>query len=363
MHKIKVLHCIPSLGGGGAERQLAYLSREMVNQGLEVHVAYIYDGVNSNRLQASGATVHKLLIRSNHDPRLFIQLAAIMRKVRPDIIQTWITQMDIVGGAIAKVLRIPYIVSERCSALHYADTWKDKFRLFMGKKASYVVANSESGREYWVSKGKHPDFIKTIRNGIPFEEINETPVDPLATFGVSSETELIVFAGRYSAQKNLHNLMQALKQVLDNRPKASAFLFGDGPLKDELVAIQEQLGFGNRLNIMGFSTGLWGIFKRANVFVSVSHCEGVPNTVLEAVVCGCPVVLSDIPEHREFLSEDAAYFVSLQSPVAIANGMIKALSDVNEAKLKSQRAYHEISNWSVEFVTREYINLYRNIIG
>ena len=363
MHKIKVLHCIPSLGGGGAERQLTYLSQEMVKQGLDVHVAYIYDGVNSNRLQASGATVHKLSISSNHDPRLFTKLAAIIWKVRPDIIQTWITQMDIAGGSLAKMMRIPLIISERSSSLCYADTWKDKLRLFVGEKASYIVANSESGKDYWVGKGKHPDFIKTIRNAIPFEEIKETPVDTLGALGVSPETELIVFAGRYSAQKNLHNLMQALKQVLENRPRASAFLFGDGPLKDELVTIQKQLEFGNRLNIMGYSTDLWGIFKRANVFVSVSYYEGVPNTVLEAAVCMCPMVLSDIPEHREFLSEDAAYFVPTHSPAEIANGIIKALSDSNEAKYKAQRGYHEISNWSVEIVSHEYINLYRTTIG
>lgn len=363
MKRIKVFHCIPSMGGGGAERQLAYLSHELVNQGHEVHVAYIYDGVNTTRLQESGAVAHKLSVRGNHDPRLFFQLAAIMRKVKPDIIQTWLTQMDIVGGCIAKTMSIPLVVSERCSSLCYAGTWKDKFRIFIGGKASCVVANSESGRNYWVSNGSYPDFVKTIRNGIPFEEINGTTLSDLGAYGVHPDTEVIVFAGRYSAQKNLQNLMQALKKVLNNRPKANAFLFGDGPLKNDLLATQKQFDFGNRLQIMGFSSDLWGIFKRANVFVSVSHCEGVPNTVLEAVVCRCPAVLSDIPEHREFLSDDAAYFVSVRSPSAIANQILKVLSDTNEAKLKTQRAYREISNWSVEFMTQEYINLYRNIVG
>ena len=52
---------------------------------------------------------------------------------------------------------------------------------------------------------------------------------------------------------------------------------------------------------------MWPLLKRADFLVSTSLFEGEPNAVLEAMECGCPLVVSDIPAHRELLGEDALY--------------------------------------------------------
>lgn len=351
---MRILHCIPTMEGGGAERQLAYLAKGFVNTGWECHVALMKGGNNFDRLAASGAIVHQLTGAGNYDPRILSQLLGIIREVKPDVIQTWILQMDILGGLAAMLMRVPFVTTERVSAMHYKHGWKSSLRLFVGNRAITVIANSEAGRAYWTDNCGADAPVHVIRNIVPFEEIQAAPSFTPEPAWLLPEDELILFAGRYDAQKNLLNLASALKEVLSQRPTAVALLFGEGQLKDELIAVQQQSGFGNRLRVSGYTANLWSWLKRANVFVSVSRFEGNPNTVLEAVACRRPVVVSDIAEHREFLDERSAYFVPTSSPNAIADGILKALSHPDEAKRKAVSAHDKISHLSLEAITREY---------
>src|SRR5687768_12082661 len=71
MTRPRVLHCIPSLAGGGAERQLAYLSRELDALGWDVHIASVHEGPSLRLFAGSGATLHLIdTSRSKYDPRL-----------------------------------------------------------------------------------------------------------------------------------------------------------------------------------------------------------------------------------------------------------------------------------------------------
>lgn len=350
------------MGGGGAERQLSYLAHEFNQNGIDTHIAYIYEGENSARIVESGAQTHLLHCANNYDPRLFVQISSLIRNIKPNIVQTWLPQMDILAGIGALTKNVPYILSERSSAPCYPGTLKDRLRISIGRKASYIVANSQSGGEYWSSHKKRVDTIKIIRNAIPFEEIVGTPPMALRSLGVAEDAEVILYAGRYSKEKNLSRFVVALEKVFGTRPNAVGLFFGDGPLRDQLLEIQNRPAYQNRLKIFSYSSNLWAVLKCAHVFVSVSNFEGTPNTVLEAVASQCPVVLSDIPPHREFLSNDAAYFVSPNLPSDIAEGICCALSNKEAAKQKSRQAYSEISRWSLDSISKEYVDLYRQLV-
>jgi hypothetical protein len=94
---MRILICIATMEGGGAERQVTYLARALVEAGEDVHVALIRGGVNLDRLTASGATVHFVGIY----PRSFrfvIPLMRLLRRLRPDIIYLWQRPFDVLGA-------------------------------------------------------------------------------------------------------------------------------------------------------------------------------------------------------------------------------------------------------------------------
>jgi glycosyltransferase involved in cell wall biosynthesis len=103
--------------------------------------------------------------------------------------------------------------------------------------------------------------------------------------------------------------------------------------------------------------------KAADLFVSVSTFEGNPNTVLEAIAAKCPVVVSDIPEHREFLDESTAYFATPSSADDVATAIERALGNLGEANAKAESAHRDTNRWSVESQTKEYLDLYWEILG
>jgi len=356
-----ILHCIPNMAGGGAERQLVYLCEGLIREGLDVHVALCGGGRNMERLKSTGANIHELASRGNHDIGILRQLIKLIKEINPDLIQTWLRQMDVFGGLAAVITGTPFILSERNSSMAYNRSWKHFLRVCVVKRAAAIIANSNDGRRYWEHKSSQRVKKKVIRNIIPFNEIERAASDGFE-IDFDPKVKLIVFAGRLKPQKNLFTLLQALQMVFAKSNDTVALLFGEGSLQDELLEFQQELKIQERLKIMGFTSRLYSWLKRADVFVSISHYEGNPNTVLEAIACKCPVVASDISSHREFLDENCAYFVG-PSPIDVAEGICNALSHTEETASKVDSAYKRIANFSTESAVREYIKTYREIIG
>ena len=122
---MRILHLIPNLSGGGAERQLSYLAPELARMGHDVHIAYSLECIQKPELP--GVVLHRLKAQSNYDPYLLWQLVRLIRRIKPDIIHTWILQMDILGGMAARLNGIPWIFREPSSAMAYPPTLEKTF--------------------------------------------------------------------------------------------------------------------------------------------------------------------------------------------------------------------------------------------
>src|SRR6185436_12110902 len=92
---------------------------------------------------------HRIEGLGNHDPRLLVRLVRLLRRARPDVVQTWLTQMDVLGGLAARLVGRPWILSERASALAYPPGLKIRLRERIGRTADAIVSNSAGGDRYW----------------------------------------------------------------------------------------------------------------------------------------------------------------------------------------------------------------------
>jgi glycosyltransferase involved in cell wall biosynthesis len=359
---MRILHCISGLHGGGAERQLSYLCEALDKKGVDVHIAYHLDAPRLSETTGHSATIHKVRSRGNSDPLLLWELIKVVRKIKPDLIQTWLLQMDVLGGLAAVITRIPLLMTERSVAEAYGGSWKEELRNWIGRRAALVVANSRGGREYWLSR-KRSGLIEVVPNAVPVAKIRQEVAASCETLDAGDHAEILLFAGRYSPEKNLFKLLDALGLVLSERPAAVALLFGAGPLKRELAAHVTRHHMGDRVMILDYTDDLWRWMERASVFVSVSLFEGSPNTVCEAAAAGCPLVLSDIREHRVLFDDDAVRFVQFSEPSEIARGVLDVLRNPKEAKCRAQAAYEIVSDFTVDSLVDSYLNLYNLVTG
>jgi glycosyltransferase involved in cell wall biosynthesis len=356
---VRILHCILSMTGGGAERQLAYLASALVERGHEVHVALAYGGENLERLQSTGCIVHLLKARVRRDPVVAFRLFLLVRRIRPDLIQTWLTHMDIIGGAVARLFHIPWIVSERSSTMAYEPTLLNRLRSRVASGAAAVIPNSEAGAHYWRNRPAGRRMLRVIPNALPMDEIEKTGLEDAWNLGAR---EVVLFVGRFSPEKNVEGLLAALRLVLSRTP-AMAVLCGEGPLLGACREKVREWGLADRILMPGHVAGVWTLMKRASVLAAVGFYEGHPNVALEAVACGLPLVLSDISAHREFVGEDAALFVDPGRPDAIASAIENVLADRSRARKRAETAGKTVEIWPIAKVATAHEDVYRDVLG
>lgn len=351
-----VLHVIPSFAGGGAERQLVELATALSAAGVDVHLAYLHGGPNLEAAQRSGATLHQLASAGNHDPRVVLKLRSLVQKLRPAVVQTWLLHADVFGGAAAHWCGVPWLLSERSSSAMYTSGLKFRLRNWLGLRADGIVANSEGGLQYW----QHAGFSGVgcvIRNIVrPLADSSQPPT-PVVT---ASPTILAV--GRLSAEKNYPLLLTALEAVFARSPAATASVLGEGPERAHLEArIATSPMLAGRVTLPGYVSDVSRRLANASVFVSLSRFEGTPNTVIEAILQGCPLVLSDIPAHRELLTAQEARLVALTDPVPISEAISGELMNPAAARERASRARAQVNEWSADRIAAEYLDLYRKL--
>jgi len=358
---MKILHCIPSLGGGGAERQLGYLAPALVRMGHEVHI--VHTAPCKEGCAPEGVVLHRLQCLSNYDPLLLIRLIRLVLQLKPDIMHTWILQMDILGGLVARVTGIPWILREPSSAMAYPATLKSRLRLFLARGAGAVVSNSAGGNDYWATY-LPTSTRRIIRNGLSLEE---TASCEMNLYEIDNGVPLVVYVGRLtsdaSGSKNLVPLLEALALVSRQRA-IQGVVCGEGPQRPELERLSRSLGLEGRVLFTGQlpAFSVTAVLKIGTVFVSLSAYEGCPNTVMEAMQCGCPLVVSDIPAHREILDESVALFVEPGDAGGAATAIMAVLEDVVAAKERALRAKDWTKAWSIDAMSTAYEQLYRELI-
>jgi len=357
---MRILHLIPSLSGGGAERQLSYLAPELARMGHDVHLAYSKEGPLKPELP--GVVLHQLKALSNYDPYLLWQLVRLARRLKPHIIHTWIVQMDILGGIAARLNGIPWICRESISAMHYPKTWKNCLRVRIASCASAIVSNSSCGDEYW--KTQLPCSRRyVVSNALAANRIDKV-MAALPLELAKTEKPIVLYVGRIErVQKRPQAFLEAMACVRQRRDVLGV-LCGEGPQRSELESLRNALGLHADVHFTGHlpTASVWALMKKASVFVSFSAYEGCPNTVMEAMACGCPLVLSDIPEHREILDESSALFFDPTNVQRAADTIVEALCNVDSSKSRALIAQQKTQEWSIAEMARHYEEVYKDLV-
>ena len=353
---MRILHCIPTLESGGAERQLTYLAEGLVALGHEVHVASMLDGALASRLRSHGAIVHRLGWREPFDPSLVASLGRIIVAARAEVVQTWLRRMDIAGGVAAMITGRPWIYSER--TVWQAGGWRQNLRLRLIAHSAAVVANSEHAAAVLRPILRRSQPLHVIANALPREEIEATPRASLRALGIPEEAELVLYVGRFAAEKNIGLLAAALGDLLIRRPRAVALCCGEGPFRSSFSRAIRDRGVGERLFAAGQRDDVWSWLKRADALISTSDFEGRPNAVLEAMACGCPLAITDIPAHREIADDETAALYPAGSVAGAVAALERVLDDRPAARQRAARAAERVRPHSIENTARAYGIIY-----
>ena len=178
---VRVLHLIPTMEGGGTERQLFFIAKEQLKKGWDVHIALRRKGIYSKELEDLQVSFHKLGEFGRLSVILnFFSIFFLFIRLKPNILFTWLIHMDVLGGLISIFFNTFWIMTERSSKKAYensedsevaAYSFYSSLRKFLSKKANYIVANSQQGCQYWHEIFPESNKILNIPNAIDFDSL------------------------------------------------------------------------------------------------------------------------------------------------------------------------------------------------
>jgi glycosyltransferase involved in cell wall biosynthesis len=155
----------------------------------------------------------------------------------------------------------------------------------------------------------------------------DEPVDD-AWFTVK-DRPVIVAAGNLAPWKGFADLIRAVSELSRRGRPVRLVILGEGPHRSELERLVVELGLEDSVRLPGHTDNPLKFFARADAFALSSVVEGMPNVLVEAMMCGCTPVSTDCPTGpREVLQDGRfGYLVPVRDPVALAAGIERALDN------------------------------------
>jgi glycosyltransferase involved in cell wall biosynthesis len=231
-----------------------------------------------------------------HTARQVWRLARLFREQRVDLVHCNDVYTNWVAGLAARVARLPLITSKRWigGQRRHLQLSRLAYRL-----STRVLANSEGVAHTLVAGDGVPrGRVVVVPNFVEDEAFARAGDDALratrAAWGAPSGGPVVGCVARLRAEKGQATLLRAAARLRARWPDLVVLLVGDGPSEAELRALAGELGIEDRVCFAGHRPNLPNPNQLFDVSVLASDHEGFPNTVVEAMAAGRPVVASDV---------------------------------------------------------------------
>ena len=169
---------------------------------------------------------------------------------------------------------------------------------------------------------------------------------------------VIISVGRLSKEKGFDILIKAFEKVqkdIDCR----LVIIGDGPLKDELEELADELGIAEMVWMPGYDANPYKYVSKADVFVLSSFFEGLPNTLIEALAVGTPCVATSCKSGPKeiLLDGEGGYLVDVGDDDAMAEALLKTLTEPEKTKEMLKKAKSMLWRFTPEEVGKRYVEM------
>ncbi|MCS1352256.1 glycosyltransferase family 4 protein [Mechercharimyces sp. CAU 1602] len=273
-----------------------------------------------------------------------------------------------VGASLRQKLRVPvvstvhgsdilvYPEKNRCVARHVEETLATN---------DAIIAVSDGLAEA-VRRVDKDVMVHTIYNGFDAERFYPREGREMKIrLGLPLEQEVILFVGNLYSVKGLEYLIRAMRQVYRERPQASLWIVGEGPLRKRLQAQVEALTMTHAISFVGRrpheEIATW--MNASHLICLPSLHEGLGGVLLEAMGCAIPVVATRVGGIPEIVREgETGMLVAAQDEQALAGKVVEMLRLSGEDKCAyAQRAYRFSQSFRWEKSASQLIALYEKL--
>lgn len=267
----------------------------------------------------------------------------VLERFAPDLVHTQGIRPDILSAksagraiAVATLRNYPYhdYPMKYGRVRGHLMAWRH-LRALLAMRAVVACSNSVAEKLGCLEHNLH-----VIQNGVDIDRFNPASAQDFQAmrrkWGVAAGERVFVAAGALIPRKDPLMIIRSFSSSAALR-RDHLLILGDGPLR---AACEREAAGHGRIRIMGQVSDVRPYLQGADFFLSASHSEGLPNAVLEALACGLPTAVSDIPSHRELirLSPEAGELFPVGDERAIRNSIEQLLNTDRRARSSAARA-------------------------
>jgi len=319
---------LPDLRGGGAERVIITLANHYAGR----------TQVDLVLCRASGALLHErasevsiIDLGARSEYYSLLPLANYLKRTRPNVLLSTLNVSSFAAVAAVKLSGVP-----TRNVIRIANTISHERRGWVKKKIEQALVKGlfpQASRLIAVSQGVAADFARYA--GIPADRIQviynpviaQTLLDQAAEpvdhpWFNPPDLPVLLAVGRLTEQKNYPLLIKAFAALQPDIP-SRLLILGEGELRPALTRLAGALGIADRVDLPGYAPNPFAFMQKADCFVLSSDYEGLPNALIQAMACGCPVVSTDCPSGPREILRDGEY--GHLTPVGDAAGLMDAL--------------------------------------
>jgi len=365
--KISVLHILPSLSRGGAERVAVDILKNLDQTHFAPALLLFKDNKQGEELKAelaaAGVPVISLHKRLLIDPLNIALIIRAVTKLKPDIIHTHLGG-DIYGILAGKLQKVPVIVSTEHNINQSAKKSAELIKKVNLKSVTKIFAVSNAVREDAISRYHlKPEKITVVYNGIDSQHFDPSKVSDWLPGRSDGEKVIIGAIGRLSQQKGFMSLIEAAAKTKNKNYLIE--IAGVGEMAGELQKRIKDLELINRVKLIG-PVNARNFLSQIDIFVLPSLWEGLGLVILEAGASEKPIIASATGGILEILNEDNAWLFPVGDDDILAQKIDFLINNLQTAETaRKVAAVNELvkEKFSLTKMVAKYATWYEELLA
>jgi len=339
------LFVITSMPVGGAETLLVNMMRQFDPTVVKAEIACLKEAGPLGEQIAGEFSVHANLIRGKFDLWVLYRLIRLIRDNDIDAVITIGAGDKMFWGRVAAAWAgVPFIAS----ALH-STGWPDGVgrlnRLLTGITDAFIAVADSHG-QFLREFEKFPAAkVRVIRNGVDCQRFRPNRLakaNLCRELQLPASVHLVGIVAALRPEKNHAMLVQASSRLRQSCPNARWIVVGDGPERDALERLADQLSVADRIHFLGTRHDTAEILASLDLFTLCSLNEASPVSILEALACQVPVVATDVGSVGETVMAGKTGTLVASEDVDGYVTAVKALLDCPETRDRFGRAGRQL---------------------
>lgn len=362
---MNIIFLISSLSSGGAERVASTLCNDWASRGDTVTLIPTFSG-GGQPFYVLDEKIELLYLSrligpaSGRGKRYLSRLRTLRQLVRerkPDVVVSFLPNVNIAALAATAFSGVPCIVCERSdpSVQAIGAVWRMAAKLFY-RYADLVTVQTQAvaagiGKVYGGLNN-----VSVIPNPLPGDLVHFQ-----ADLVAPRARRTLLSLGRLSEEKGVDQIINAFATLIPQFPEWDLHIYGDGPERTALQRRIDRLGLNGRAHLLGRSSEPWQVMAKADAFVMASRYEGFPNALLEAMGVGLPCVAADCPSGPREISRDGldAVLFKQGDAIGLVDALARLLGDKDERVVLGRRARDSVfERYSLAAVRENWDDLF-----